>query len=361
MFYTVRGVKMGEENKQIYFVCGGGHQGLAMAAHLALNGEKVTLWNRTPEHIDEIMRTGRIYCSGEVNGIAKIEKASDNIEEVVTSYILVTVPSTAYHDVAQVLAPYVNRNTVIVLNPGRTFGAIEFSEELKKNGVKEMPQIAETQTIVYTCRRSDKNCVTIFAMKRDVEIAALDRMYLNNILRKMPVCLQKYFVAQKSVAYTSFANVGMILHCAPVLMNIGWIENEKVDFKYYYDGISKSVAKYIEKMDAERINVAKELGYKIESVSEWLRRTYNVEGTDLYECIKNNIAYREIDAPPSLDSRYIYEDVPNGLVPIEYIGKQLNVETKYITNIIDLANGVYDADFRKTGRQFPVQTITQYF
>ena len=38
------------------------------------------------------------------------------------------------------------------------------------------------------------------------------------------------------------------------------------------------------------------MGYKIESVSEWLSRTYNVEGTDLYECIKNNIAYREIDA-----------------------------------------------------------------
>ena len=89
------------------------------------------------------------------------------------------MPSTAYHDVVRELAPYVNRNTVIILNPGRTFGAIEFSEELKKNGVKEMPQIAETQTIIYTCRRSDKNCVTIFAMKKDVEIAALDRMYLN--------------------------------------------------------------------------------------------------------------------------------------------------------------------------------------
>ena len=199
MFYAVKGVKMEEENKQTYFVCGGGHQGLAMAAHLALNGEKVTLWNRTPEHIDEIMRTGRIYCSGVVNGIARIEKASANIEEVVTNYILVTVPSTAYHDVVRELAPYVNRNTVIILNPGRTFGAIEFSEELKKNGVKEMPQIAETQTIIYTCRRSDKNCVTIFAMKKDVEIAALDRMYLNNILKKMPVCLQKYFMAQKSV------------------------------------------------------------------------------------------------------------------------------------------------------------------
>ena len=353
--------EMAEENKRTYFICGGGHQGLAMAAHLALNGEKVTLWNRTLDHIDEIIRTGRIYCSGVVNGTAKIEKASDKISEVVTNYILVTVPSTAYHDVAKELAPYVNRNTIIVLNPGRTFGAIEFSEELKRNGVKEMPQIAETQTIVYTCRRSDKNHVTIFAMKKDVEIAALVKTDLNNILMKMPVCLKKYFIAQKSVAYTSFANVGMILHCAPVLMNIGWIENEKVDFKYYYDGISKSVAKYIEKMDAERINVAKGLEYKIESVSEWMRRTYNVEGTDLYECIKNNIAYREIDAPPSLDSRYIYEDVPNGLVPMEYVGRQLNVETKYITNIIDLANGVYGFDFRKTGRQFSVQLIKQYF
>ena len=28
------------------FVCGGGHQGLSMAAHLALNGLEVTLWNR---------------------------------------------------------------------------------------------------------------------------------------------------------------------------------------------------------------------------------------------------------------------------------------------------------------------------
>ncbi len=350
-----------KENRQRYFVCGGGHQGLAMAAYLALNGEKVTLWNRTLEHIDEIVKSREIYCSGVVNGIAKIDKASDNMREVISDYILVTVPSTAYHDVAREIAPYVNRNTVILLNPGRTFGAIDFSEELKKNGVKNLPQIAETQTIVYTCRKSDKNHVSIFAMKRDVEIAALVKSDLNNIIKKMPECLQRYFVPRGSVAHTSLANVGMILHCAPVLMNIGWIENEKVDFKYYYDGISKSVADYIEKMDSERIQVANELGYQIESVAEWLRRTYNTEGIDLYECIKNNVAYREIDAPPSLNSRYIYEDVPNGLVPIEYIGKQLNVKTKCITNIIDLADGVYNSDFRKIGRQFSIRIIKQYF
>ena len=46
------------KEKQRYFVCGGGHQGLAMAAYLELNGEKVTLWNRTLEHIEEIKKKG---------------------------------------------------------------------------------------------------------------------------------------------------------------------------------------------------------------------------------------------------------------------------------------------------------------
>ena len=61
------------------FVCGGGHQGLSMAAHLALNGVDVTLWNRTRKNIEKTIKTGTIFCNGVVNGIAKNIKASDRI------------------------------------------------------------------------------------------------------------------------------------------------------------------------------------------------------------------------------------------------------------------------------------------
>lgn len=351
---------MSQTDKQTYFICGGGHQGLAMAAHLALHGEKVTLWNRTLSHIAKIKETNQIHCNGVVNGTAVIEKASEKIDEVISDYILITVPSTAYPDIAKEIAPYVNRDTKIILNPGRTFGAIEFAEELKKCNVKEIPQIAETQTIVYTCRRSGDNDVTIFAMKHGVKIAGIAGTHVNDLLEKMPDSLRGYFEIEKSIATTSLSNVGMILHCAPVLMNIGWIESDKVDFKYYYDGISKSVAHYIEKMDKERLQVAGKLGYEVESVSDWLRRTYDVSGKDLYECIRNNEAYREIDAPPSLNSRYILEDVPNGLVPVEYLGKQLEVEVPHITNIIELASAVYETDFRKRGRTFGLDLVRRY-
>ena len=342
------------------FVCGGGHQGLSMAAHLALNGINVTLWNRTPENIQKIIDSKEIICNGIVNGKAHIEKASHNIEEVISDFIMVATPSSAHKDIAKQIAPYVHKDMIVILNPGRTFGAIEFAMTLLECGVKELPHIAETQTIIYTCRRSGANSATIFALKKDVKIAALKGSNIGYIMEQMPGCLRQYFSVVNSVAITSLSNVGMVLHCAPVLMNIGWIESEKADFKYYYDGISKSIAGFIEKIDRERVTVGTALGFQIESTADWLRRTYLVEGTDLYECIRNNDAYKEIDAPPTIKTRYILEDIPNGLVPIEKNVQSNGIDTQNSTIIINLASALFETDFRTQGRRFSMETIKRF-
>lgn len=343
------------------FVCGAGHQGLSMSAHLALNGIKVNLWNRTPVNIRKVMETGVIHSEGIVSGEARIAKVSSDMSEVVGDFVMVTTPSSAHRDIAKDIAPFVHKDMVIILNPGRTFGAIEFAEELKKHGANELPHIAETQTIVYTCRKSGENSTCIFALKNEVEIAAIKGSDIDYIMSKMPECLKQYFKVVDSVGITSLSNVGMILHCAPVLMNIGWIESEKVDFKYYYDGISESIAHFLEKMDLERQAVANAEGFEVESVREWLMRTYDVEGDDLFECIRNNNAYREIDAPPTINTRYLFEDVPNGLVPVEAMGIEYSVPTPNISTIIDLASSVMDRDFRASGRRFDSVQLKKYF
>lgn len=347
--------------KEKVFICGGGHQGLSMAAHLSLHNTEVSLWNRTKSHIQKIIDTGIINCSGVVNGVADVSRVSDNLESVFSDLIMVTTPSSAHKNIARLLAPLVSKNSVIILNPGRTFGAIEFAETLIDCGVKELPHIAETQTIVYTCRKIDDNSVKIYALKKYVQIASIRSDDMAFIISKLPACIRNNFLPVSSTALTSFSNVGMILHCAPVLMNIGWIETEKADFKYYYDGISKSVAGILEKMDSERRLVAKSMGFEIESVQEWLMRTYQVGGDCLFECIRNNESYREIDAPKSIYCRYICEDVPNGLVPIEALGNSLGIKTPNITLIIDLASTVMNYDFRKNGRCFNLNILNKYF
>ena len=342
------------------FVCGGGHQGIAMAGYLALNGESVNMWNRTPEHIQDILDTGLISCDGVINGVGRIKKASTDISDVITDLIMVTTPSTAHKDLAIRLAPYMDKDKLVVLNPGRTFGAVEFLETLKKCGVSDLPTVAETQTIVFTCRRSAANKATIFALKDDVKIAAASGADVSNVLAKLPDCLRPHFCPVTSIALTSLMNVGMVLHCAPVLMNIGWIETDTVDFKYYYDGISPSIAHFLAKIDAERVSVANALGYYVETLISWLQRSYHVYGNTVYECIQNNRAYREIDAPATIQTRYLLEDVPNGLVPIEYLGKKLGVHTPNITTIIDLACSIMETDFRSIGRRFPLEVLRLY-
>lgn len=329
---------------------------MAMAAHLALNGEHIRLWNRTLENIEEIKKEKEIECLGYVQGVAKLEAVSDKIEDVITDTILVTIPSTGHKDIARLLADKMLPNTVVYLNPGRTFGAIEFYMELVKNGCTFLPCIVETQSIIYTCRKINNTQAYIYTLKKDVKMARVGGSD-SLIYERLPESIRDRFAICDSVLETSLSNIGMILHCAPVLFNIGWIESPGHEFKYYYDGISESVANILEKMDRERVEVARSIGVEVDSLVQWFFNTYGVEGDSILDCIRKTECYRSIDAPNSLNHRYIEEDVPNGLVPVEYLGKESGADVSAISLVIDLASIVKGADYRAIGRKYTMGEI----
>lgn len=333
-------------------VIGGGHQGMTMAAHLSLFNIRVGLWNRTAEHIRHVMEERKIHLHGLYEQSPTIYRVSDDIGEVLSPIIMVTTPATAHRDIARLLAGYVDSKYMIVLNPGRTFGALEFVKELKDSGCSSLPLIAETQTIIYTCRRDIDNHVYLYAMKNGVQIAAVNGNTLEAISRLPKIIRQHYSVAESYLSMT-LDNVGMVFHCLPVMMNVGWIENRRTAFKYYYEGITPSVAGLLSKIDSEKAAVAKSIGVNIESAMSWLKRTYGSEGNDLYECLRNTKAYKDIDAPKTIHHRYLEEDVPHGFVPFESIAKFSGIRTPMISLVIDAANNLLNVDFRKTGRKYP--------
>lgn len=332
-------------------IIGAGNSGLAMASHMSFVGHQIFLWNRSEDAIEELKRTRLVRSKGVIVGEFPLTKITTIIEDVlnVCQVILVTTPATSHKGLAKRMAPFLKEHHIVILNPGRTFGAIDFKDELMNGGNFENVKILETQTIIYTCRKTSPIDVNILALKRNVLISTFHGVDIEEILTQIPDELNRFYTPTSSMVETSIGNVGMILHCAPMILNAGWVESS-YPFRYYRDGISKTIASFIEKIDEERLLVAKHLNHPVISAKEWMEISYDLKCPDLYNCIQNNPSYAEIFAPKSLSYRYIYEDIPFGLVPLESMGKNLGLPMKNTELIINMACSLLDEDFRAMGR-----------
>ena len=335
-------------------VIGAGNSGLAMAAHLLSRDCPVHLWNRArdPDPLAPIREAGGIEAQGKVRGRFLPDRMTSDVAAVLdgVDLVMVTVPANAHGAVMEHVAPHLVDGQVVVLNPGRTCGALECRNILRRFGSRADVTLAETQTILYTCRKVGPARVNILTFKRNVLLSALDPSRTALVLERLPDCLRQFLCPAANTLETGLGNVGMILHVAPMLFNIGWIESTRTRFKYYYEGITLSVGAFLENLDSERVAVARACGIETPTVAQWMRRVYGVAGETLFECIKANESYARIDAPSSLQHRYLMEDLPTGLVPLEAIGKALGVPTPLATLIIDLGGHVLGRDVRAEGR-----------
>ncbi len=343
---------MGEKTPVAFAVIGAGSTGQAMAAHLALMGYRVRLYNRHEDRIKNIIsRDNGIKLEGRVKGTGRLDTVTTDIHKVVRDgdIIFIDVPASAHRSIAEICAPHLEDGQTVILNPGRTGGSIEFSRVLQESGAKADVTIAETQTVIYTTRSTEDAEIEIFAIKNRVPLAAFPASKTQTVIEKMKG-IYPQFVPAGSVLETGLNNVGSILHPVPTLLSASWIESPKTRFKYYYEAITPTISGLLEIIDRERMVVAEAFGVKAVSVREWLSQAYGVAGNSLYEAIQNNTAYGQIDAPETLRHRYILEDVPTGLVPIASLGALAGVATPNINTMINLASKLLRIDFWAEGR-----------
>ena len=327
-------------------IVGAGNQGLAMAAYLGRNHVGCYLFNRTECHISKLLETKEIICKGIWSDNIKVCDVSSRIEDVLQKTILVTTPAYAHREIASLLAGYMDSSYTVLLSPGKVFGVIDFVETLKEVGCKELPLVAECQTTMCASRRIGEDRIKVYGIKKDIPIAAEN---VGMVMERMPECIRKCYRKVDSFIETSFGNIGMVLHPLPMLLNLGFIDAGRT-FKYYREGITPAIAALIERLDYERLEVARKLGYELESIMDWMKRNYDTDGERLYEHIQANRCYENIMAPVSIHNRFIDEDIPYGLVPLEDTAKKLNIEVPIATAIISFANMIMGKDYRAEGR-----------
>jgi opine dehydrogenase len=263
--------------------------------------------------------------------------------------IMVVVPSSAHADIARAAAPHLHDGQIVILHPGRTCGAIEFMKVLKDNHCGAAVTVAEAETFIYASRSDGPAQARIFGIKESVPLAALPATRTPQVLAAIAPAYPQ-FIDGVSVLHTSLNNMGAIFHPALTILNAGRIESTKGSFQFYIDGVTPSVARVLEVLDRERVTVAAALGIRAQTAQEWLQMAYDATGADLYEAIQNQAGYYGINAPSTLQHRYIFEDVPMSLVPIAALGQRYGVSVRGMDSIIRLACLIHRTDYWRRGR-----------
>ena len=340
-----------QSSAPVFCVLGAGHGGMAMAAHLAITGFKVNLFNHNLERLLPVLARGGIDVTGEIEGFASLNIITSDPAEATASadILMVVVPATGHRDVAELIGPHLKDGQIIILNPGRTGGTLEVAKVIRSVNPSVRPYLAEAQTLLYASRVTNPGQVRIFSIKNSVPLATLPAYQVTDILPVIRKALPQ-FVPGDNVLKTGLDNIGAVFHPAITVLNAGRIEDTHGDFEYYVEGVTPSVASVLEAVDRERVQVASALGIRVNTAREWLYLAYNAAGRTLLDAMRANRGYRGIMAPPTLEHRYISEDVPASLVPIASIGQMLNVPTPAIRAIIHLASLMHGVDYWAAGR-----------
>jgi opine dehydrogenase len=345
----------GKKNLRICVV-GAGHGGSAMAAHLALLGFPVRLFNRSEARIKPILALGGIdLITRDIEdapyGLAELEVVTTNMAEALegVDLILVATRRNGHRFIAEQCVPHLRDGQVIVLNPGITCGALEFYGVLREAGVKADVTVAEAQTFIYASRMLNPAQVRIQRVKNSIPVAAIPATRTADVVKLLNRAYPQ-FVMGSNVINTSFDNIGSAFAPAVTVLNAGRIESTHGDFEYYVEGVTPSVARILEAIDRERVAVAAGLGFKSISAREWLYVAYDATGTNLYEAMKSNRGYQGIKSPLTTNHPFITEDVPMTLVPIASLGELVGVPTPTIRTVIHLASLLHEVDYWREGR-----------
>jgi len=334
-------------------IIGAGHGGKAMAADLAVRGYRVCLYNRSYENIAAIDARHGITIDLEDGrqAFGRLHRATSDMAQALagSQLIMVVVPASAHRDIALACAPHLQDGQIVVLNPGRTGGALEFRQVLAEQNCTADVIVAEAETFIFASRSMGPAEARIFRRKDAVPLAALPATQTQQVLDLVQE-IYPNFIAAPNVLYTSLNNMGAIFHPALTLLNAGWIEATGGEFEFYIDGVTPSTARLLERLDRERVTVATAMGIRAQTAQEWLARAYSAYGEDLYEAIHDNPGYKGINAPRSLRHRYIFEDVPYSMVPIAELGRRFGVDVWGMEAMIQLACVLHGTDYRYRGR-----------
>ena len=334
-------------------VLGAGNGGCAVAADMTMNGHDVTLiktsssmHNENFQYLLDNDGEIRIHEKGEIK-TTKIARVTKDLSELATAKIVILYIQTNYHEeLIEKMSPFLQDGQIVLINPGY----LSTAYMLKYNSNRDIT-IVEAESSFMDCRILEPGLIKVGFRNVRNPLGVYPAANLPQAKEELDQ-LGFPFVYLSSVIEAALHNPNLIVHTVGAIMSIPRIEATNGDYVMYHEVFTPSVWNILEKLDSEKMDVLEKLGFP--------RMPY-VEACKYRNTLDDSQDAKEVffwyammptraKGPIVVDSRYITEDVPQGLVMLEALGKQLNVATPICTSLIEMASAALTRDMREFGR-----------
>lgn len=336
-------------------IVGAGNAGCAYACHLASTGHDVRLLKTSramhEENFAEVVRQGGIHCvdhtADEARFFAPLKLVTRDAREALSGaqVVIVMTQSLQHETVADHMGPLLGNAQLVLVVPGY-MGSLYFRRACRSKDVV----FAEGESTALDCRIEEPGVVHILFRNVRNALAFLPGSRSKDGLHLAGQLFSTYRYTRKSIVESALYNPNLIVHTLGTVLSASRIEYSKGQFRMYAEAYSPSVWNVAEALDAEKNGILRAFGCEpFQYVDACKFRNEEDLAIDSMEVFRS-YALSAPKGPASLNTRYVDEDVPMGLVLMSSLGKACGQATPVCDSLVHIAGALRQRDFWAAGR-----------
>lgn len=339
-------------------IVGTGNGGTTIGADLALKGHQVTLLKTSNklhnEHFQYLQQTKQVAFEegGVTKGAHFAAVTTDYASALREAELVIVFIQTNYHRaVIEKLAPHIRDGQCFLLEPGY-LSTCYFLQATRKNIT-----VIEAVSSPIDCRITAPGAVHVLFRNVMNSFGVYPKAHRPRAAAVLEA-LQYPYRLMDTVIEAALHNPNLIVHTIGAIFSIPRIEYSDEPYWMYKEVFTPHVWNIVESLDTEKMEVLSRLGCKrVPYVEACKRRNSTDQAADAMDVFFDYADNFSPKGPNEPDSRYITEDVPQGLVMLEALGMALNIPTPTCTGLINCASAALKRDYRKEGRNLQLLGI----
>lgn len=332
-------------------ILGAGGISLGYAAFLTEHGHEPVIWSPSGAGTLAFANGDPLTAKGKASGSFKLQIGKTFQETIENAeVVIIALPGNGHRMVFDKLADHLQPDQTVIISSHSSLGALYLSKQLARR--KIIVPIIGWGTTFLTSRRTGDREVSISNIRAKVDTATLPVSKNEQGLKICQKLFGDHFEQRSDILAISLSNLNPIAHLSNALCNLTRIERGEEWANY--DCITGTVGRLYEALDVERLNLAKAYGLKVRTVFEHLHLSFHVPVGSVAEMSSRIHALRGgPPGPKTLDTRYVTEDIPYGLVPFVAIANCADVYLPIHESGVTIFSALYGRDFRRENNLLP--------